>query len=252
MYRRLGRAQNRHEPVRKISPLPQFDPRTVQTVASRYTDYATLVHAEDGIGHSTTSAKSSFLMTVKVPIQPSANSHSWFENRKLLMVQNWKALKRVFYVCHPVLLISKKVTFKYLQPQIICITQFHSGNIFRPKLGILRSLIQKLQKYCKEIKILFRKKLKAHWSQEMLAIVRCRIFLSSSLLSKNLKIEIYGTIILPAVMHGCETWSLTLRDESRLRVFEKRVLRRIYGLRVTKWQGSGENYVMKSPILFGW
>ena len=44
--------------------------------------------------------------------------------------------------------------------------------------------------------------------------------LSSSLLSKNLKIKIYRTIILPVVLYGCETWSLTLREEHRLRVFE--------------------------------
>ena len=43
--------------------------------------------------------------------------------------------------------------------------------------------------------------------------------LSSSLLSKKLKIKIYRTIILPAVLYGCETWSLTLREERRLRVF---------------------------------
>jgi len=53
--------------------------------------------------------------------------------------------------------------------------------------------------------------------------------LSSSLLSKNLKIKIYRTIILPFVLYGCETWSLTLREERRLRVFDKRVLRRIFG-----------------------
>ena len=53
--------------------------------------------------------------------------------------------------------------------------------------------------------------------------------LSSSLLSKNLKIKIYRTIILPAVLYGCETWSLTLREEHRLRVFENRVLGRIFG-----------------------
>jgi len=53
--------------------------------------------------------------------------------------------------------------------------------------------------------------------------------LSSSLLSKNLKIQIYTTIILPVVLYGCETWSLTLREERRLRVFENRVLRRILG-----------------------
>jgi hypothetical protein len=52
--------------------------------------------------------------------------------------------------------------------------------------------------------------------------------LSSSLLSKNFKIKIYGTIILLVVVYGCETWSLTLRNERRLRVFENKVLR-IFG-----------------------
>jgi len=55
--------------------------------------------------------------------------------------------------------------------------------------------------------------------------------LSSSLLSKNLKIKINRTIILPVVLYGCETWLLALREEHRLRVFEKRVLRRIFGLK---------------------
>jgi len=54
---------------------------------------------------------------------------------------------------------------------------------------------------------------------------------SSRLLSKNLKIKIYITIILPAVLYGCETWSLTLREERKLRVFENIVLRRIFGPR---------------------
>jgi hypothetical protein len=49
--------------------------------------------------------------------------------------------------------------------------------------------------------------------------------LSSRLLFKNLKIKIYRTIILPVVLYGCETWSLTLREEGRLRVFENRMLR---------------------------
>jgi len=53
--------------------------------------------------------------------------------------------------------------------------------------------------------------------------------LSSSLLSKNLKIEVYKTKILPVVLYGCETWSLTLREERRLRAFDNRVLRRIFG-----------------------
>ena len=53
--------------------------------------------------------------------------------------------------------------------------------------------------------------------------------LSSSLLSKKLKIKIYRSIILSVVLYGCETWSLTLREESKLRVFENRVLRRVFG-----------------------
>jgi hypothetical protein len=49
------------------------------------------------------------------------------------------------------------------------------------------------------------------------------------LLSKKLKIKIYRTIILPVVLYGCETLSRTLREERRLRVFERRVLRRVFG-----------------------
>jgi hypothetical protein len=48
-------------------------------------------------------------------------------------------------------------------------------------------------------------------------------------LSKNLEIKIYRTIILPVVLYGCETWSLTMREEQRLWVFENQVLRRIFG-----------------------
>jgi len=62
----------------------------------------------------------------------------------------------------------------------------------------------------------------------MFATIRCRIF-CSSFLSKNLKIRIYISIILPAVVYVCETWSLTLREVHRMRVLEKRALRRIFG-----------------------
>jgi hypothetical protein len=53
--------------------------------------------------------------------------------------------------------------------------------------------------------------------------------LSSRLLSRKVKVKIYKTIILPVVSYGCETWSLTLWEEHRLRVIETRVLRRIFG-----------------------
>jgi hypothetical protein len=59
-----------------------------------------------------------------------------------------------------------------------------------------------------------------HWVQSLL---------SSRLLSGNLEVKIYKIIILPVVLYGCETWSFALMEEHRLRVFENRVLRRIFG-----------------------
>jgi hypothetical protein len=55
------------------------------------------------------------------------------------------------------------------------------------------------------------------------------LLLSASLLSENTKIKIYRIRILPVVLYGCETWSHKLREEHRLRVFENRVLRKIFG-----------------------
>ena len=55
--------------------------------------------------------------------------------------------------------------------------------------------------------------------------------LSSSLISKNTKIKTCRTVVLPVVLYGCETWSLTWREKRRLRLFENRVLRGIFGPR---------------------
>jgi hypothetical protein len=57
----------------------------------------------------------------------------------------------------------------------------------------------------------------------------CSESLSSRLFSKILKVKMYRTIILPVVLYGCDTWSVILREEQRLREFENRVLRRIFG-----------------------
>jgi hypothetical protein len=77
------------------------------------------------------------------------------------------------------------------------------------------------------------------------------------LLSKNLKIKKYRTIIL-SVVYGCETWSLTLREVHRLKVFENRVLRGILGPKRDEASGEWRNYIMRNlmicaphPILFG-
>jgi hypothetical protein len=61
--------------------------------------------------------------------------------------------------------------------------------------------------------------------------------LSSRLLAKNVNFRIYRTIILPLVLYGCETWFLAVREEYKLRVFENRVLRTIFG---PKWDGVTE------------
>jgi hypothetical protein len=62
----------------------------------------------------------------------------------------------------------------------------------------------------------------------MVAIIRCRIFCLLVYYAKNVNVKVHKTIILPVVLYCCETWSLTLREESRLRVFENSVLRRIF------------------------
>ena len=74
--------------------------------------------------------------------------------------------------------------------------------------------------------------------------------LSSSLLYKNIKIKMYRTVILTVVLYGCETSLLTLREVCRLRVFENRVLRRIFGPKRDVVTGSGENYITWSLMRF--
>ena len=81
--------------------------------------------------------------------------------------------------------------------------------------------------------------------------------LSPSLLPKNLKIKIFRTVTLPVVLYGSETWSPTLREERRLRVFEMMVLRRIYGPKrnevtkeLTKLHNKELNDLSSSPNIF--
>ena len=91
----------------------------------------------------------------------------------------------------------------------------------------------------------------------MLAIIRCRIFCLLGCYPK-IKVKIYRTIILPVVLYGCETWSLTLREERNPRVFEDMVLRILFGPRrdgVTgKWRrlhNDEPNDLYSSPNICG-
>jgi len=74
-----------------------------------------------------------------------------------------------------------------------------------------------------------QQKIKSSLKSENACYHSVQHILYTSLLPKNLKIKIYRIIILPFVLYGCENWSLTLREECRLRVFENGVLRRIFG-----------------------
>jgi hypothetical protein len=73
--------------------------------------------------------------------------------------------------------------------------------------------------------------------------------LSSNFLSKNKQIEMYRTLNLPLVWYGCDTWSFTLRQINRIRLFEMRVLRRVFGPKREEITGTGENNIMRSLMI---
>jgi hypothetical protein len=74
--------------------------------------------------------------------------------------------------------------------------------------------------------------------------------LSSSLMSKNMKIKICRRIILSVVLRGCETWSFTLREVHRLRMFENRVLRKLVWPKRDEVTGEWKNYITMCSVPF--
>jgi hypothetical protein len=87
----------------------------------------------------------------------------------------------------------------------------------------------------------------SEWKYNPACYYSVQNILSSRLISKNLNIKIYKTVIFPVVLYGYETWSLTLGEEHRLRVFENRVVRGIFGPKREEG-GSGENCIMMNFI----
>jgi hypothetical protein len=85
---------------------------------------------------------------------------------------------------------------------------------------------------------LIEEEIKMRWISGNACYHSIQNLLSYRLLSKNVTTRIYKIIILPVVLYGSETWSLTLREEHRLRVFENRVLWRIFGLKRDEVTGS--------------
>ena len=78
----------------------------------------------------------------------------------------------------------------------------------------------------------------------MIAFIRLRIFCFPGFYPK-----IYRNIILPVVLYGCETWSLKMWEERRLRLFENNVLRTMFGSKRNEVTESGENYIMRSLMI---
>jgi hypothetical protein len=63
------------------------------------------------------------------------------------------------------------------------------------------------------------------------------------------KVRIYKTAIFPVVLYGCETWSLTLREEHKLKVFENRVPRRIFGPKRDEVMGGWRKCIMRNCMI---
>jgi hypothetical protein len=99
-----------------------------------------------------------------------------------------------------------------------------------------------------QIKILLSKKLRADWCQGMFAVIWCRI-LCLSVCYQKFKDENIQNNNFAYCLYGCETWSLTLREESRLRVFENRVLSRIFCLKRDDVKVEWRNYMMMSSMI---
>jgi hypothetical protein len=94
-----------------------------------------------------------------------------------------------------------------------------------------------------------QKEIKIWWKSGNACYDSAQNLLSSSFLSKKVQIKTNRTIILPAVLYGYETWSLTLREELRLRVLENGLLRSISGPKGDEVRGNGENYIMSSLVI---
>jgi hypothetical protein len=93
-----------------------------------------------------------------------------------------------------------------------------------------RKLIVTFRNFAKALKICMHEGSQMRMKWVNVCYHSLRILLSSSSLSKNIKVKIRRTVIFPVVSYGCEAWPLTLRENHRLRVFEKSVLREIFGL----------------------
>jgi hypothetical protein len=80
----------------------------------------------------------------------------------------------------------------------------------------------------------FRGEIKSRLNSGIVCCYSAQDLLSCSFLSKNIRIDMYKNIILPVVLCGCETWSLTLREKSSLRLFENRVPRKVFEPKKTR------------------
>ena len=93
-----------------------------------------------------------------------------------------------------------------------------------------------------------QEEIKGRWKSGIASYFSVKNLLPSSSPSTNMKLKIYR-ITLHVILYECETWSLTLREECRMRLFEDRVLWRMFGPKRDEVMGSGENYIMRSLMI---
>ena len=131
--------------------------------------------------------------------------------------------------------LEKQYIYVYVYIYIYIIITSRQGNVVQNQNIVIENLsFEKVEKFkylgvtvtntndiYEEIKRRINMENACYYSLE-------KIF-SFHLLSKKLKVNTYKTIILPVIQYGCETWSLTLREENRSKVFENKVLRKIFG-----------------------
>ncbi|KAJ4450227.1 hypothetical protein ANN_01646 [Periplaneta americana] len=156
-------------------------------------------------------------------VSPCLKYHKFHEVAQAYAASQWQRVKLIWL--HQLLVYADDVNMLGENPQTIRentgILLEASKEIEVEKFKYLGATVTNINDTREEIKHIINMGNSCYYSIEKL--------LSSSLLSKNLKVRIYKTVILPVVLYGCETWTLTLREEHRLRVFENKVLRTIFG-----------------------
>ncbi|KAJ4452069.1 hypothetical protein ANN_03585 [Periplaneta americana] len=141
-----------------------------------------------------------------------------------LWIDSAQKLQRVDNACSTDLDLSTALTYQL--PAACFKTETPDASRSRMSIKSFDDLLNLISHKIRKTDTVMRKSI--HPVENLLVTLR-EGFVITSALKKKLKVRIYKTVILPVVLCGCETWTLTLREEQRLKVFEKKVLRKVLG-----------------------